>query len=351
VRPLTLVLALVACNPESDLVADDSGILDDTATDDTGDDSDSDSAVDTDTAPPPLSVRFIALGDAGTGSDGQRAVAAQIETICAREDRGCEFALYLGDNVYDSGVGSATDDMFRTHFEEPYADLDFPFYVVLGNHDLGGDGLGIDLDTQKAQYQIDYTDHSDKWTMPDEYYIVPETSAPADLVTFFALNTTDVFYDNSDDQAAWLESQTLLSTSTWNIAFGHHPYISNGQHGNAGEYEGLPAGFDTWIYNVPRGEYVRRFVEDTMCDGQIDVYFAGHDHNRQWLGPASGCSTEFVVSGAGAKVTDFRHEENDTLFEDDQTEGFLWVEIIDNTLTAYFYDKNGNEAGPFTVER
>lgn len=343
--PLFPVLLLVACPPDGDLIPDDSGTPDDT------DDVVDDTAGDTDTEPPPLSVRFVALGDAGTSGPAQHAVADQIAAVCARSDRGCEFALYLGDNVYNSGVDSATDDQFRTHFEEPYEDLSFPFYVVLGNHDLGGDGLGIDLDTQKAQYQIDYTAHSDKWTMPDEYYVIPEASAPSELVTFFGLNTTDVFYDNADDQAAWLEGQAMTSTSKWNIAFGHHPYISNGQHGNAGEYEGLPDVLDTWIYNVPRGEYVRRFVEDTMCDGQIDVYFAGHDHNRQWLGPASDCSTEFVVSGAGGKVTDLRHDGNDTLFEDDQTEGFLWVEIVDDTLTAYFYDKNGNEDGPFVVER
>ena len=93
---------------------------------------------------------------------------------------------------------------------------------------------------------------------------------------------------------------------------------------------------------------IREHAEaDPACFG---VKPEAEKHFRQWLGPATDCSTEFVVSGAGAKVTDFRHEDNDTLFEDDQTEGFLWVEIVDNTLTAYFYDKNGNEAGPFVVE-
>ena len=48
-------------------------------------------------------------------------------------------------------------------------------------------------------------------------------------------------------------------------------------------------------------------MDDYVC-GDIDVYFSGHDHNRQWLEPT--CGTDFIVSGAGAKTTDLENARN-----------------------------------------
>jgi hypothetical protein len=48
------------------------------------------------------------------------------------------------------------------------------------------------------------------------------------------------------------------------------------------------------------------------------------------------------VSGAAAKTTDFENRDgNNTLFENDQVEGFIWIEITDRTLVGEFYDMNG----------
>ena len=74
--------------------------------------------------------------------------------------------------------------------------------------------------------------------------------------------------------------------------------------------------------------------------GKIDIYFSGHDHNRQWLEPS--CGTEFIVSGAAAKTTDLEGRGNSTLFEDDTTEGVMWVELRDDQMTGEFYDRYGN---------
>ena len=133
---------------------------------------------------------------------------------------------------------------------------------------------------------------------------------------------------------AWLQMETYNSDSVWKIGFGHHPYISNGRHGNAGSYEGMDWGFDAW-----NGGYVKDFMDDYVC-GKIDVYFSGHDHNRQWLEPT--CGTDFIVSGAGAKPTDLENRGNPTFFEDEQEEGFIWIEIQDNCLYGEFYDFEGN---------
>ena len=48
-----------------------------------------------------------------------------------------------------------------------------------------------------------------------------------------------------------------------------------------------------------------------------------------------------MVSGAGAKTTDFEGN-NPTYWQDDSTEGFAWFEIIGNTMTVQWWDRNGN---------
>ncbi len=269
-------------------------------------------------------VRFIAMGDAGEGNTRQYEVATAVETVCA--ERGCDFVLYLGDNFYDDGVSSAMDQQFQDKFELPYDALDLRFYVVLGNHDYGT----LSNAWEKSAFEIEYTQYSDKWYLPNEWY-----SFTVENVQFFALDTTRLMWDNgTDDQQAWLDDQVASSTATWKIAFGHHPYVSNGPHGNAGNYEGVP--FPPMV----AGTVVKSFFDASIC-GKVDVYLSGHDHDRQAL--EAVCGTEFFVSGAGAKLTDFVHRDNNPVhWEDDQKEGFLWVEVDGNTMQTAFYDYMGN---------
>lgn len=272
-------------------------------------------------------VRFVALGDAGEGNTAQFEVSRVIEQVCA--DRGCDFALYLGDNIYSNGVDGVDDDQFRTKFEEPYANLAFPFWVTLGNHDFGE----IPLQFWKTDYQVEYTRFSDKWTLPDHFYTFSSEHAQ-----FFSMDTNMIMLglDWTQDQGGWIDDELSRSSATWKIAFGHHPYISNGEHGNAGNYEG--AWFD--FTGIVRGDNVRDYFHDHLC-GKVDVYFSGHDHSRQWLEPA--CGMEFVVSGAGAKLDQLpARDGNLTRFEDNSQPGFIWVEIVDRTMNLAFYRQDGS---------
>lgn len=304
----------------------------DTGEPDTGDTADSDSAGDsgdTGTPPEPVPVRFVVLGDGGEGNDTQYAVADAMLAVCATKtdaDPGCEFALYLGDNFYDDGVAAVDDEQFQTKFELPYADLTFPFYVVLGNHDYGS----LSLLGYKADYEIAYTAYSSKWTLPDHSY-----SFVVENVLFLGLDTNQIMLESlwgDSGQGDWLDNEIAAAGADWNITFGHHPYRSNGAHGNAGEYEGYD-----WL-PIANGATVEDFMDAHFC-GQVDLYFAGHDHNRQWLEPY--CEVELVVSGAAAKTTDLEDRGNTTWFEDDSTAGFMWVEIRGDTMIGEFYDEAG----------
>lgn len=271
-------------------------------------------------------VRFVAIGDAGEGNDTQYAVADVVETVCS--EKGCDFALYLGDNFYDIGVESVDDIQFQEKFEQPYANLDFPFYVVLGNHDYGGAGHLKD----KPEPQVEYTVLSDKWTLPARTHAFTQSH-----IKFYGLDTNALMWSSEwggyDTQVDWFQAERSSSVQGWNIAFGHHPYISNGSHGVAGQYDGLDG------MPIAAGEDVKRFVEEEMC-GNIDVYFSGHDHDLQWLEPQ--CGIEFIVSGAGAKTRSLEGWDVPTRFETDQQSGFVWVEVIDQSMTLQFYGVDGN---------
>ena len=316
-------------------------VLEDSAENDEQQDSSSEPPEDSgeEEPPEPMIVRFIAMGDGGEGNEAQATNSLAIESICnSKTDTqpGCDFVLYMGDNFYDEGVDSVTDPQFQTKFEAPYNNLSIPFMVALGNHDYGGclfGSCGIGWDFDLSQYQVQYSALSDKWTMPSEYYTFIN-----DHVQFFALDTNAIMWDpwlnTAGLQPNWIRNETAASTSQWKIAFGHHPYISNGRHGNAGAYEGLD--FLENVADVPIGTAVKEFMDEYIC-GKMDVYLCGHDHNRQWLEPT--CGTEFIVSGAAAKTTDLDDKGNPTKYEDDTTVGFIWIEINDNCLTGEFYDK------------
>jgi hypothetical protein len=309
----------------------------DTDTDTDADtDADTDTDTDTDTAPVDV-VRFVALGDGGEGNDTQYRNADAVEVVCA--ERGCDFALYLGDNFYDSGVSGVDDVQFQDKFELPYANLHFPFYISLGNHDYGGEGLGWEL--WKGSIYVDYSAYSDKWTMYDLYYTF--SAGPVD---FFALDTTQVFWGLGGDQEDWLQTALAVSGAEWKVAFGHH-YRSNGPHGNAGDYEGLGALADIPGFDIAAGVPIQEFMERAVC-GQIDLYLCGHDHDLQWLEPA--CGTELIVSGAAAKTSDLEGS-NATRFEYDDLGGFTWVEIAGNHLTASFFDEYGALLHEGTITR
>jgi len=277
------------------------------------------------TPPPPPAdpvVRFVAMGDTGTGSNDQLKIGNAIAAKCKKD--GCDFVQLLGDNLYDSGASSIDDPIWQTHFEIPYAAIDLDFYAVLGNHDYGGGGLGTDF--PKGKNEIDYTKKSKKWKMPAAHYHWTKQH-----VEFFGLDTNLQMFSMDAQQKTDVSGWIAASKSAWKIAFGHHPYKSNGPHGNAGIYDLIPIA-------PPSGKGVKDFMDDVIC-GKVDLYLSGHDHSQQWLN-VSCKGTELAVSGAGAKTTELPGN-NPVLYQSLEL-AFLYVVINGKTLTAQFVDENGN---------
>jgi len=293
-------------------------------------------------------VQFVAFGDAGTGSAAQIAVGEAMGKVCAQ--RGCDFALELGDNFYASGVSSVDDAQFEAKFETPYRSLNFPIWVTLGNHD-NSRGAGEGSDNARGNYQVDY--HylagrlSEKWRMPARYY---SFTAGDGLAEFFSLDSNPLtaiiadpspewnFVTYSQAQQEWLEQALKDSKAKWRVVFSHHPYLSNGLHGNAGSFDGQPA----VMPGSSAGGPWKQMLDATMCAQGVELMVVGHDHDLQHLQPVDSCGrTHFIVSGAAEGPRTFGDATRNAAFwQQDLTLGFFLVRLepTQYTVTGYTLD-------------
>ena len=314
-------------------------------------------------------VHFLVLGDTGaatplnTDQQGESAnVAAVAKKVC--DLRGCDFALLAGDNIYEMGAAAEVDPLFQVAFERPFAGLSFPFFLALGNHDNSNTFVGEGSNNFKGDAQVSYTSSpvntSHKWNMPDRYYAQAWPAGSANpALEVFVLDSSPIshFFDDPNPlwsgtmlsdyiaaQKVFVQDALAASKAPWKFALAHHPYISNGNHGNAGNFD-VGASQDPCSIAGPlasascRGTDYKAFIEDTIC-GKVDVFFTGHDHNLYWLKPAAACAkTQHILSGAGSKARDtLDANRNPALYQEGGLFGFFWVELDGDTFRGAAYE-------------
>lgn len=248
-------------------------------------------------------IRFVSFGDFGTGAREQYRVAQAIENTC--KAKGCDFAVTLGDNIYNNGVSGLSDSQFQTKFEQPYARLDFRFHLVLGNHDYRGN----------VDAQVAYTQQSKKWYLPSRYYHF--NAGPA---SFFALDTNQGF----EAQIGYFNKALQQSDRPWKIVFGHHPRHTNGYYKNS-----LSA--------------AQIKLLDSFC-GQADIYLSGHEHNKQHL--QTGCLPDYLVVGTGAGYRAGASGPGTRFYK--PTFGFAWFEVSPTRLHFELYNNQGQQEYSYT---
>ncbi|MEI8094459.1 MAG: metallophosphoesterase [Spirochaetales bacterium] len=278
--------------------------------------------------PQPL-VRFVAVGDTGTGEADQALVATAIHTFLSHEK--VDFVVLLGDNFYPSGVTSVIDPQWKTKYEDLYGSWGLPVYAVLGNHDYGGNGAGDE--PAKAEYQLAYALYSPTWKMPAHFY--RQTFGAGTLVALDT-NALRLHPEASGAQktavTGWLATSSTSGLSGWKIVLGHHPYLSNGPHGNAsGESPAFAAFFDE------------------VVAGHADLYLAGHDHGLQLMAAAAGHPLLVVAGGGGATLTHVNGS-NPTLFRRAAL-GFAVVEYDATTLKVRLLGTSGEQLATTTLSR
>jgi len=267
------------------------------------------------------SIRFLALGDQGTGRDGQRTVAASMARVAATDS--ASFVLALGDNFYPSGVESVSDEQWNEKFESMYSSpsLQIPFYAVLGNHDYYSNPAA----------QVEYSRRGGRWTMPSRYYSFTKAIDETTEVQFICLDTTPVDTERTEEieegvvldsmdyrlQLAWLEKQLSDSHSRWKIVVGHHALYSGGAHG---DNPGLIA-----------------LLEPLFRKYGVDLYLAGHDHHLEMKKPINGI--HYAVSGGGGTHRSVTWIENASYAATNM--GFNAFTLSAHLMVVEFYDKDG----------
>jgi predicted MPP superfamily phosphohydrolase len=202
----------------------------------------------------PGSLKFVVLGDFGTGDRVQYQLGEQMAKLLARFP--FELVITVGDNIYG---GERPQDM-KKKFEDPYKpllDAGVKFYASLGNHD----------DRAQSRYKLFNMDARTYYTF----------KAPEQDVRFFALESD---YPKPE-QIAWLERELENGNEAWKIPYFHHPLYSSGdRHGSHVE--------------------LREVLEPLFLKHGVSVVFTGHDHIYERVKPQNGI-THFVA-GSGGKL-------------------------------------------------
>jgi tartrate-resistant acid phosphatase type 5 len=264
-------------------------------------------------------VRFLVLGDWGTGGSLQKKVAAGMAVAAAKERPTA--ILSVGDNIYNSGVGSVDDPQWTSKYTSIYAapELAVPWWAILGNHDYRGN----------VDAQVQYHQRNPRWNMPARYW--HHTFPSADGVTnvhVIGLDTQQLTTQAAGwkDQLAWFERVAGTSKATWRLVLGHHPIRSYGHYGDS--------------------SLLLRELQPLLERTMTDVYFCGHEHDLQVIEhPADGLL--YAVSGAGGGTRNTKQGPH-SLFAASHG-GFMSVSIDNRLLMLHVHDASG--AVVFTHQR
>lgn len=252
---------------------------------------------------------YVVLGDTGKNTQGQLEVSQAMTELCQKER--CDLGLLLGDNIYEEGMTSPTDPILKTLFEKYYQNLPFKFLVALGNHDYGK----LSNDWVRGEYQVQYARTNQQYYLPNFFY----TYATAEAQIVVLDSSRMMWSKDLQAQAQLVQQAYQAKQNKWFIVVLHHPYLSNGKHGNAGNYDNLS--FPPMV----AGTEVKKFIEKNIC-GKADVIFSGHDHNLQLIdGTIKNCQSLLVVSGSGAS-TDKLTARNPVLFASESL-GFHFLKL------------------------
>ncbi|OKY26689.1 tartrate-resistant acid phosphatase type 5 family protein [Thalassotalea sp. PP2-459] len=266
---------------------------------------------------------FFVLGDWGrNGHFYQRDVAKWMDIAAYQIDP--DFITTTGDNFYDNGIASIQDPYWVTAFENIYhgPHLFVDWYPTLGNHDYRGNW----------QAQIDYSDVSRRWQMPEQYYAKTTVLKDGTEILYLFIDTSplnpayknEAKYAETQKQDAakqlhWITQQLATTTADWKVVIGHHPLYSSGKRfGKTSE--------------------IQQVLEPILEKYQVDAYFAGHEHDMQHNKPQH-TTVDHFISGGGSEVRPVAQRKFTKFAK--ATGGFAAVAINKKALLVQFIDHQG----------
>ncbi len=271
-------------------------------------------------------VMFAAVGDMGDANRMQAAIAESMQRVC---DGHCQLVLLLGDNRYEAGLATSTDEAALQCIVDSYP-TDFK-YLVLGNHDYSP----VQPKLSRARVELGWIRSAGGKEVGahGSHHFYRFEVGP---VRFVALDTNYLVRGRMDERyqqivqgMGWMRRRD----DGWTIVFGHHPVISNGPHGNAGAY--LDGGFSIW-----QGRFFRYFMQEYVL-GRAELYISGHDHSQQFYAGLLGKDTAEVVAGSGSRCTGRGSGDDNEPWLESYGHGFALVNASKERLTVRYYGYDG----------
>jgi tartrate-resistant acid phosphatase type 5 len=235
-------------------------------------------------------INLIAVGDFGNGKPTQKTDAETMATYVAKTGIQFNAALTVGDNFYVH-MKDVNDWQFQSVFEDMYdaRRLNFQWFATAGNHDFEKADNGKAKIELEREYSALHPDS--RWKCLARWYRVDfPQGAQKPLVTALMLDSSMPRMTPAEWEAQkkWIGEQLADSDATWKIACAHHPFFSNGSHGDNG------------VLQLEWGPIFKK--------GGLDMYIGGHDHDLQHL-ELPGWPISFVQAGGGGQgITDMRRD-------------------------------------------
>jgi len=247
--------------------------------------------------------RFAVLGDSGSGSSRQRAVARQIE----RQD--VDFIVHTGDVVYWDGK----DRDYQKKFYRPYRTLisRIPIFPVLGNHDVM---------TANGQAWVD------NFVLPgnERYYSFDYADA-----SFIVMDSNRV----DSDSARWLEQALAARTGVWKFVVFHDPPFAARIDNN-----GNKRVRDLWVPVLERY--------------RVDLVFSGHYHVYTRFRKRNGVT--YIIEGVGGdhlRPKDLQGDTTNVVASDHREFGFGLVEVGARSVTMKHITETGKVVDSFLLAK
>ncbi len=237
----------------------------------------------------PNPLRFIAVGDVGTGGAAQLAIYKRMLA------EPFDLVLLLGDVAYDSGTAAQLESKFFAVYRDSMKYV--PFYPAIGNHERR---------TRRGRPFL-------------EAFVLPEPERYYSFnwgdVHFVAIDTTQP----NTEQLTWLAADLTQNTLPWVVVFGHHPMYTNSLRG-------------------PQLA-IRRAFAKIFTEHEVDLVLTGHEHQYERFRVAD---VNYIVSGGGgAQLTNFVGQ-SDALKQATHHH-FLSFEVTAERLTMRAIDIAGDE--------
>ena len=242
-------------------------------------------------------IRFVAVGDTGTGGSAQKAIGKWIST------QPFDLMLFMGDIAYKSGTAAQLQNNFFSVYRDFLRYV--PAYPAIGNHERR---------TRRGRPFFE----AFVLPEPERYYSFDWGS-----VHFVAIDTTQ----RDSKQLLWLDEDLRRNKLPWVIVFGHHPMYTNSLRGP-----------QLWI---------RRAFSKILTDHQVDMVLTGHEHQYERFRVTG---VNYVVSGGGGgQLTRFFGES--LALKQFTLHHFLSFDVSATTFTMKVIDIKGRELETFEISK